>query len=658
MQTKKLSESSGNVFQDVLEDIFDFSGILSLDGVILSLKGKLFEFTETEPMLLIGQKFSETVYWQASENTPLSLDNAVKVAASGEKTNVLLTFRVSSETNLKVDLFIYPFQEGNTKKLFFCAQDVTMRENEIEFYKERSEQLHYAAENAEIGLWFWDLKQDKIYSTPKCNEIFEVPANEPITLHSIDHILHPEDRLQVETALNESQKNGGNYESEFRIIHSDGTINWIAARGKTYLDTNGNPLNMMGIVRKITEKKNASEELAEIYERERKARDEAEEANRMKDYFLAIVSHELRTPLNSILGWTKILRSKTVDKETSQNALETIERSALSQAKLIEDLVDSARIASGRLRLEFRPTNLYEVIRTVYNSQSPAAGAKNISLEFNAEKTNIPIFGDTIRLQQVFNNLLSNAIKFTPVGGKIEISFATTETHVVISVKDNGQGINAEYLPNIFRQFSQGDEKNQGDKTGLGLGLSITKIMVEKHKGEILAESEGIGKGAKFTVRLPLHFNETDVAEEIKNSAPETEKYLDNLNILLVEDDPDSRQVLQLVLEQCGAKVTVAESAKDAFDWLTASKNNLPNVIISDLAMPVEDGFSLMSRIRRLPEESGGKIPAIALSAFTAVEKKQKAQVAGFQKYHTKPFEPDALIEDILQVIRTKSSRQ
>ena len=654
MQQSKTEVISNGIAQDVLENISIFSGTLNSEGIVLSLKGKVFERTETDPALLVGQKFSETVYWQASETVPAILDNAVEIAATGEKTNVLLTFRVSAEEILRVELFLYPFLEKGVCRIFFCAQDVTSREKEIEFYKERSEHLLYAAENAEIGLWFWDLKEDKIYSTPKCNEILEVPVNEPITLHSIDHILHPEDREEVETALNNSQTYGGDYESEFRVIHSDGTINWIATRGKTYLDADGKPLSMMGIVREVTEKKIASEELAQIYERERKARDEAEEANRMKDYFLAIVSHELRTPLNAILGWTKILRTKTVDKETTQNALETIERSARSQAKLIEDLVDSARIASGKMRLEFRPTNLYEIIKTVYNSHKPQAESKNIRLEFNAKKTNIFIFGDMIRLQQVFNNLLSNSIKFTPEGGRIKIKISTNADEAVVSIKDNGRGINAEFLPNIFRQFAQGDEKISGDRSGLGLGLSITKILVGKHNGQICAESEGIGKGATFTVNLPLHLTETEIVTEIKKSVPQGEKLLGNLKILVIEDDADSRQVLQLVLEQSGATVEAVESAKDAFNLLTASKNGLPNVIVSDLAMPVEDGFSLISRIRQLPEEKGGNIPAIALSAFAANEKKRKALEAGFQKYHTKPFEPDGLIEDILEVLSTK----
>ncbi len=651
MQNTLKTYVSEKFYRDILEDISVFSGTLTTNGIVLSLDGKIFERTETNPILLIGQKFSETVYWQASEDVPVILENAVELAASGKRTKVLLTFRVSAEENLRVELCLYPYEENAILQIFFTALDVTLRENEIEIYKQRSEHLAYAAENAEIGLWFWDLKENKMFSTPKCHEIFEISANDPITLHSIDHLLHPEDREIVLQTLEDSQKNGGDYESEFRVIHSDGTINWIATRGRTYLDIGGETLSMMGIVRLITDKKLVTEELEQIYERERKARDEAEEANRMKDYFLTIVSHELRSPLNAILGWTKILLSQKIDEKTTLNALKTIERSANAQAKLIEDLVDSGRIASGKLRLEFRPANIYEILKTVCNSHQPQAEAKNIKLGLQAERQDIAIFADTFRLQQVFNNLVSNSMKFTPEGGEIQMRLSTVTDKVIISVEDNGRGINPEFLPNIFRQFTQGDEKISGDRSGLGLGLSISKILIEKHGGKVCAESEGISKGAIFTVVLPIHYTEPEISNEIKNSTANG-KLLENLKILVVEDDPDSRQVLQLVLEQSGATVETAESAKTAYDLLEKSQNDLPDVIISDLAMPVEDGYSLISRIRLLPAEDGGKIPAIALSAFTAKDKKQKAIEAGFQKYHAKPFEPDILIEVILETVK------
>ncbi len=245
----------------------------------------------------------------------------------------------------------------------------------------------------------------------RCNELFEVAPHDIISPSSFLNIVHPEDRQKVEIVFQESKADGKEYNIEYRVIYSDGNIHWLAMQGKTYLDNKHKPQNMIGVVRKVTDKRIASEELAKVYAREKKARDEAEEANRSKDFFLAIVSHELRSPLNTILGWTKILLTKEVKEEVRKNALETIEKSARSQAKLIDDLIDSARVASGKMRLELRQINLYEVLKTVYNSQKPLTEAKNVNLEFLSDSESIQVFGDSIRLQQVFTNLVSNALK-------------------------------------------------------------------------------------------------------------------------------------------------------------------------------------------------------------------------------------------------------
>ena len=641
----------------IFENVFAFFGTLSSSGFVLSLEGKVFERTSTDPRLLIGQKFSETVYWQSSEHIPELLEKAIIDAAAGTKSKILLDFRVSASEIIKIEFYLQPLDKA--KEIFFCATEVTEREKAIEFHKNRSEKLLFAAENADVGLWFWDLTQDEIFSTPKCNELFEISSHEIFTYRSFINILHPEDVARVEEELNESKINGKEFKIEYRVIYSDGNIHWIAARGKTFLDTEGRPKNMMGLVRKITDNKLANEELSKIYDREKKARSEAEEANRAKDFFLAVVSHELRSPLNAILGWSKILLTKQVDDATKKNALETIEKSARSQAKLIDDLVDSARVSSGKLRLELRPINLYEIIKTVYFSQRPTADARKINLEFNTDQENIQVFGDSIRLQQIFTNLLTNALKFTPEGGSIKINIQTEEESVEVSVEDTGQGISAETLPNIFQQFQQGDNKTRRSQTGLGLGLSIVKILAEKHNGQIVAESPGIGLGATFTVTLPLCGSDMSVPVEPKKRVTKKEgQPLNGLNILIVEDDDDSREVLQLFLEQSGADVLSADSALQAIRLLGEAKSNgdVPDIILSDLAMPDEDGYSLISRIRELSDEDGGNIPALALSAFASNDNKQKAFEAGFQKYHTKPFEPDGIIEDIRELVKLNSN--
>ncbi len=640
--------------KDIFENVFTFFGTLAPDGYVLSLMGKIFERTATAPELLIGQKFSETVYWQSTEQTPNILEQAVTKTANGQKTKTTLDFRVNSQEKIIIELFLQPIlnYQAATKQLFFCAQDVTDREKEIKYQKNRSEQMLYAAENADTGLWFWNLSEDTMFATPKCSELFEISPDESFTSQSMMNIVHPEDRTEVEKVFRDSQVTGKPFNIEYRVIYSDGKIRWISVRGKTYFDRKGNSRNITGIVRGISDNEIANEELSIVYAREKKARDEAEEANRAKDFFLAVVSHELRSPLNAILGWSKILLTKEVDKETTRNALETIEKSARSQAKLIEDLLDSARVASGKLKMEFRSINICEIIKTVCNLQKSIADAKKINLEFSSDKDNIQVFGDAARLQQVFNNLLSNALKFTKEGNTIQVVVKTGDEIVQVFVKDNGQGISAETLPTIFNQFRQGDESTTRDSSGLGLGLSIVKILVEKHQGKVQVESAGIGYGSTFIVTLPLCGSEKDIAAEIKESAPNEDKLLDKIKILVVEDDPDSREVLQLLLEQSGAQVESAESASVAMSLLQKSQPDLPDIIISDLAMPDEDGYSLLTRIRKLSAEKGGKIPALALSAFATNENKQKAYDAGFQKYHTKPFEPDGIIQDILELLK------
>jgi PAS domain S-box len=644
----------------IYEHAFAFYGAVSPDGFLLELNGAVFKSYENliEPELLIGHKFADTVFWQSDRFVSEKLQNAINEAAKGSKTKIEIDFRISAEDIHTVELTLVPQknEKQEVEKIVFFAYDVTDKTREIEFYKQRSEHFLYAAEFADIGLWFWDLSKDEIYSTPKCNEFFGLSSHEVITVNHFLESIYPEDKNRVTSELEEVQKGESSLDTEFRVVAPDGNIQWLKVCGNVYFDSTEEnaTANMTGIVQKVTDRRIADEELKKIYESERKARDEAEEANRAKDYFLAIVSHELRTPLNSILGWTKILLTKEVDEKTRRNALETIERSAKSQAKLIEDLVDMARVASGKLRLEMRPLNLYDILKTVCNQQKPLADAKRVALDFTADTKQAEVFGDAVRLQQVFSNLVSNALKFTPEDGKITLVMKTDAEKIEASVIDTGRGIAPEFLPNIFRQFTQADQNTSGDRSGLGLGLAIVKTLVEKHNGSIRAYSEGIGHGTTFTVTLPHHYSSVrrTPAVNTEREAQMNKPKLNNVKILLVEDDADSRDVLALYLEQCGAKVQGAESAKEAFEYLTSPGNGEYDVIISDLAMPGEDGFSFLCKVRELQESRICKIPAIALSAFTTSENKQKAFSSGFQKYHTKPFEPDLLVKEISELVK------
>lgn len=639
--------------QQVFECIFDLYGTIDTEGFLKDIRGKIANEHQESVKNLLGQKLSETEFFKTDSFTSITLDNILSNAKSGQQTKISSKLSTHKPNHKTFEITFIPLKEnGNyTHDVFFGAKDISDKENEINFYKKRSEHFLFAAESAGVGLWFWDLRKNEIYSTPGCNKIFDLPPYEIIEPESFLDVIHPDDAQKVESELRKSQRNGDEYDVEYRLIYDDGNIHWIATRGKTFFDKYNQPMSMMGSVREITDQKMASKELALIYEREKNARAEAVQANKAKDFFLAVVSHELRSPLNSILGWAKILLSREVDDETRKNALETIERSAKSQSKLIEDLIDSSRVTSGKLKLEMRPVNIYQIVDNIYNAKRPEAEAKGIDLNFITTDKNALVFGDTVRLQQVFSNIISNAIKFTQENGSVQIRLDQSEEEVTVTVKDNGRGITNEEMKSIFDQFSQGGNDKADNKLGLGLGLSIAKILVHKHEGEIKVESEGSGQGSKFTIILPIVSTTSEISEESVNKFVSDDLSLRDLQILVVEDDYDSRNVLQLFLEQLGATVESADSAKEALSILDRQILS-PNIIISDIAMPEEDGNSLIKKIRSSKNTNHSEIPAIALSAFTALENKEKAINSGFQIYHTKPFDPDLLIEEIIKLAK------
>lgn len=632
-------------------NVFDFFGTLDKDGRVLRLEGRIFKETNTDPALLLGHVFSETVFWQSSEVTAKLIEKAIADAANGENSRLLIDFRISADEKTAIEVMVQPIgTEAGRNEIFIAGQAVSEHRTQLKAQKGTSEELLFAAENAEIGLWFWDFSENRIHATPRCNELFGLPAYESFRYEDYREAIHPEDRDFVDSFLTTSRIEGSKYEEEYRVLYPDGSIEWLCSEGRSFL-TDGQPSRMTGVVQKITEQKRAGDELKKVHEREKKARDEAVEANRSKDFFLAFVSHELRSPLNAILGWAKILLSKDLDESTRRTALETIERSARFQTKLINDLVDSARVASGKLRLEYRPTNLYDIVRNSCEAQKPSADAKNIEFQFRSTSESIPLFGDSNRLQQVFGNLISNAIKFTPEGGVVSVDIQTLPDSVKVQITDSGHGIDPVALPSIFKQFSQGDIDQAKTNVGLGLGLSIVKILVTKHGGVVQAESDGVGKGSKFTVTLPFTEGTVIPAPPESNASPLLQdRPLDGLNIFIVEDDADSREVLELYLDQNGAAVRSFDSVRGAITAL-AETQTLPHLIVSDLGMPDEDGYSLITKVRGLSPERGGAIPAIALSAFTSTESREKALSLGFNKYCTKPFEHEQLINDLLEIV-------
>jgi signal transduction histidine kinase len=375
---------------------------------------------------------------------------------------------------------------------------------------------------------------------------------------------------------------------------------------------------------------------------------EAREANRMKDEFLATLSHELRTPLNAMLGWTRLLRMGKLDATDTAHGLEVIERNVSAQAKLIEDLLDVSRIMTGKMRLNIRPMSLKAVIEAALDAVRPAAEAKEIQLETSFDEEADHMSGDTDRMQQVVWNLLTNAIKFTNRGGKVNVNLARQSGYVQIKVADNGIGIDPQFLPYVFDRFRQADSSSTRHHSGLGIGLAIVRHVAELHGGTVSAESFGQGHGATFTVSLPVSAVKMDSnqsppprrATKTPSSPTPSLDILAGVYVLLVDDEPDAREMLSEVLRRHQARVTAVASARDALVELDRA---LPDVLISDIAMPEDDGYSLIRKVRGRTAEQGGQIPALALTAYAREEDRVRALSAGFQVHVPKPVEPHEL---------------
>jgi signal transduction histidine kinase len=420
---------------------------------------------------------------------------------------------------------------------------------------------------------------------------------------------------------------------------------WCELTADPVLDDRGDFQGAVLIVNDITERKRSEAEKADLLAREQAARAEAEAANRLKDEFLATLSHELRTPLHAILGWAHVLRSAWPDPATFQRAVDTIERNARSQEQLVSDVLDVSRIVSGKLRLDLQPVDMATVVDAALAAMGPTADAKGVRLEHKLDRGAGQVLGDRDRLQQVAWNLLSNAIKFTPTGGRVAVLLKPVGEELVLAVQDSGSGIDPDLLPHVFERFRQGDSSTTRAHGGLGLGLAIVQDLVELHGGTVRAESLGEGMGATFIVRLPV----TRGPRRIVRTAPAPMHglRLAGSRVLVVDDDADSRDVLKAVLESAGAEVVTTESAEETRRLFAHAH---PNLLIADIGMPEEDGYSLIASIREM--ESGiSHVPAIALTARTRPEDVEQALAAGYQLHLAKPVDSRQLVESIASLV-------
>jgi len=397
------------------------------------------------------------------------------------------------------------------------------------------------------------------------------------------------------------------------------------------------------------------EEREILLDRERNTRAEAEAANRSKDEFLAMVSHELRTPLNAITGWTSLLLAGGLEPPRERRALETIERSARSQAQLIDDLLDISRIVSGKLRVNVGSVDVPSVAEMALESVRLAADSKGVNLEEGVDPAAGQLTGDADRIQQIIWNLLSNAIKFTPSGGTVKLGVKREDRGIVIAVDDTGQGIPPEFLPYVFDRFKQIDGTMTRAKGGLGLGLAIVKHLIELHGGTIEVHSEGLGKGTSFRAVLPgagpKRDSSTDAGPTFSVPKPtfDRPRELEGLRVLVLDDEPDARDLIKTLLESCKIHVTTASHAADAFDVVRGREID---VVLSDIAMPVEDGLSFIKRVRALSREDGGRVPAVALTAYARLEDRTRALRAGFNSHVAKPVEASELLAVISSLVR------
>lgn len=484
-------------------------------------------------------------------------------------------------------------------------------------------------------------------------ERIQVYQAEEILGKPISHIYLPEQVQQgkPDKALQIAATEGRFEEEDWRM-RKDGSTFWALMVVTALRDASGGLSGYSVVMRDITERKRAEEERNDLLIREQKARLEAEEANRSKDEFLAMISHEIRTPLNAILGYSQLLGSGMFNEEQAARAIESIERNAKVQAQLVEDLLDVSRIITGKLRLHPRPIDLIEVIAAAVDTVRPAADAKGIRMNLDLDPSAAPFVGDPDRLQQVTWNLISNAVKFTPEGGDVRVGLKRIPPYVALTVSDTGIGIPPDFLPFVFERFRQGEAPPNRSHTGLGLGLSIVRHLAELHGGSVQATSEGEGRGATFTVRLPVRAIRTGGSSPVR-SEEEFPTMLEGIKVLVVDDEADARDLVTLVLKQRKAVVAAvgsAEEARRALDYLK------PDVLVSDIAMPEVDGYALIGRLRQEESEGRRHIPAVALSAYGGFEDRQQALMAGFDTYLVKPVDPERLAKALSALARSTPS--
>ena len=663
--------ADGQRFQTIVQNIPDYA-IFMLDA-----KGFVIEWPEGAERVkgytaaeVIGQHLS--IFVPAEEVAAGEVERELKEAAkTGRAERETWRVRKGGERFWANEIATAIRDDAGTLLGFTkISRDLSERKRTEDALRESEERFRLLIENARDHAIFTTGADGRIESwNPGGQRIFGYAAEEVIG-QSGDILFTPEDRgrgkheRELATAASEGRASDDRWQTR-----KDGSRFWASGVTTSMRDAGGRLRGFTKVLRDLTGTKRVEEQREQLLEREKLARLEAERAITMKDEFLAVVSHELRTPLGAILLWAKLLRSGAVKGEQQERAVEAIERSAISQQQLIEDLLDISGMLSGKLRLHLRESELTPVVTAAIDAVRPTALVKDIELRVDLDERAGRVLCDPDRIQQVVWNLLNNAVKFTARGGRVHVSLRRLDGHLHIEVADTGRGITPEFLPHVFERFRQADASTTRAEGGLGLGLAISRQLVEMHGGVIRAASAGLGKGATFTVDLPLYDLHGDphvAGRAARAEAPAPpfapSPVLRGTRVLVVEDEAETRTVIQWLLQQCEAEVTAVASAAAALEVFRASmRDRRFDVVISDIGMPGQDGYELMRQVRDVEREApaaaaAAPVPAVALTAYTRDADRARAAAAGFTAHVSKPVEPQVLVEAVAQAVKATNA--
>lgn len=550
--------------------------------------------------------------------------------------------------------------EGTVIGFAVVVADVSERRRAEAAVRASEEKFRVMANSAPVMVWITDTDKSCTWVNEPWLEFTGRTLEQELGEGWIENV-HPEDRSRFIDVLSTSFEARLPFSMEFRLRRRDGHYRWLWDIGRPLFDTDGAFTGYIGSCVDITDRKEHEEEREYLLNSERHARGEAERVSRLKDEFLATLSHELRTPLNAILGWAQLLRVGHNDPQELAQGLEVIERNARVQTQIISDLLDMSRILSGKIRLDIAEVDLSVLVHGAVDTVQHSADAKDITIERKIDPSAGTIAADAGRLQQVLWNLLSNAIKFTPRGGKVTVALERQPHHVEIIIRDTGQGIAPEFLPHVFERFRQADASTTRKFGGLGLGLSIVKSLVELHGGVVRCHSDGPGRGATFSVTLPLVSRVQPHVQPIitsrqpaaKSELPHTR--LNGVRVLAIDDEPDARELVRRLLVDHGAQVTTADNADEAIRLLSQEPYD---VLLADIGMPQRDGYELIREIRQGRVRRNSRIPAAAVTAFARSEDRTRALLSGYQSYVSKPFEPAELVAVVASLSGSYSNKE